>query len=80
MPDTEDRVAIMGTWQDTIVNRASLAGDMNWQFGTRFASGVNPFDDFAVYYNTSEFQVLGTGHAKAMAGKNGRSAPLVATG
>ncbi|KAL8635124.1 MAG: hypothetical protein Q9228_007357 [Teloschistes exilis] len=80
VPDTEDRLATMGKWQDTIVNKTSLAGDMNWQFGTRFASGANPFDNFAVYYNTSEYAVLGTAHAKAMAGKNGRSSPLVATG
>ncbi|KAL8688061.1 MAG: hypothetical protein Q9218_005930 [Villophora microphyllina] len=80
VPDGEDRVGIMGAWQDTIVGKTSIAGDMMWQFGTPFPDGENPYDNFAMYYNTSEYQVLGNAHAKAMTGKNARSSALVATG
>ncbi|KAI4235176.1 MAG: hypothetical protein LQ352_008118 [Teloschistes flavicans] len=80
VPDGEDRVGIMGAWQATIVNKTSLAGDMVWQFGTALPSGANPFDNYAVYYGSGEYGVLGTAHAKAMSGKNGKASPLVATG
>ncbi|KAL8710905.1 MAG: hypothetical protein Q9225_007202 [Loekoesia sp. 1 TL-2023] len=69
VPDGEDRVGIMGEWQDTILSKTSIAGDMMWQFGTQFSSGVNPFDNYAVYYGSSDLQTLGNGHAKAMTAK-----------
>ncbi|KAL8712598.1 MAG: hypothetical protein Q9220_003129 [cf. Caloplaca sp. 1 TL-2023] len=62
----QDRVGIMGGWQNTVLTKTSVAGDMMWQFGTQFPSGTNPFDYYAMYWNTSEYKVLGDQHAKAM--------------
>ncbi|KAL9613989.1 MAG: hypothetical protein Q9167_001469 [Letrouitia subvulpina] len=72
VPQGEDRKGIMGQWQDTIVTKTSVAGDMIWQFGTHFPSGNNPFDEYALYYDStpnSDYDVLATQHAKAMAAK-----------
>ncbi|KAI4138184.1 MAG: hypothetical protein L6R39_006923 [Caloplaca ligustica] len=69
VPDGENRIAIEGPWQDTVVSKTSIAGDMMWQFGTKFPSGTNPFDNYALYYNTSDYQTLGNQHAKVMAEK-----------
>lgn len=69
VPDGEDRVGIEGPWQDTILTKTSIAGDMMWQFGTQFPSGVNPYDNYALYYGTSDFKTLGTDHAAAMSKK-----------
>ncbi|KAI4216287.1 MAG: hypothetical protein LQ351_001297 [Letrouitia transgressa] len=72
VPQGEDRKGIMGKWQDTIVTKTSVAGDMFWQFGTRFPSGNNPFDEYALYYDTtagSDFDVLARQHAQTMAAK-----------
>ncbi|KAL9044025.1 MAG: hypothetical protein Q9214_002808 [Letrouitia sp. 1 TL-2023] len=72
VPQGEDRKAIMGQWQDTIVTKTSVAGDMVWQFGTHFPSGNNPFDEYALYYDTtanSDYDVLARQHAKVMAAK-----------
>ncbi|KAL8949282.1 MAG: hypothetical protein Q9222_004588 [Ikaeria aurantiellina] len=71
----QDRVSIMGAWQDTVLTKTSVAGDMMWQFGTQFPSGINPFDYYAMYWNTSEFKVLGDQHAKAMTAK--KTKPLL---
>ncbi len=69
VPDGQDRVGIMGPWQDTVVQKTSIAGDMMWQFGTQFPSGARPLDYYAVYYGTSELQTLGNAHAQVMAAK-----------
>ncbi|KAL8755100.1 MAG: hypothetical protein Q9184_004895 [Pyrenodesmia sp. 2 TL-2023] len=69
VPDGEDRVGIMCPWQDTVVKKTSIAGDMMWQFGTKFPSGAQPLDNYAVYYNTNDLQTLGNAHAKVMAAK-----------
>ncbi|KAL8738189.1 MAG: hypothetical protein Q9181_001002 [Wetmoreana brouardii] len=79
VPDGEDRLSIMGAWQDTVINKTSVAGDMMWQFGIKFPSGAQPLDNFAVYYGTPEYQVLGNQHAKAMTAKKGTVSALVAT-
>ena len=62
----------MPLWQDTVLKQTSVAADAFWQFATAFADGVNPYDEYALYWNAtagSDYQVLGTGHAKAMAAK-----------
>ncbi|KAL8674665.1 MAG: hypothetical protein Q9168_000973 [Polycauliona sp. 1 TL-2023] len=68
--DGLDRQGIMGPWQDTIVKKTSVAGDMLWQFGTNFPSGVTPLDGYAVFWNTTDLNVLGKGMAGRMAGKS----------
>ncbi|KAL8910695.1 MAG: hypothetical protein Q9171_004030 [Xanthocarpia ochracea] len=68
VPEGEDRIGIMGRWQDTVL-KTSIAADMMWQFGTKFPSGATPLDNYAVYWNSTELNVLGNEHAKAMATK-----------
>ena len=69
VPEGEDRIGIMGQWEDTVLTKTSIAGDMMWQFGTKFPSGETPLDNYAVYWNTTELDVLGNRHATAMATK-----------
>ncbi|KAL8937744.1 MAG: hypothetical protein Q9216_004273 [Gyalolechia sp. 2 TL-2023] len=64
-----DRLGAVSKWQDTVLSKTSLAGDMNWQFGTNFPSGNNPYDNYALFYGTSDFKVLATDHAAAMSRK-----------
>lgn len=71
-PTAALRKAWMPLWQDTVLKQTSVAADAFWQFATTFADGVDPYDEYAVYWNAtagSDYQVLGTGHAKAMAAK-----------
>ena len=70
VPDHEDRVSIMGGYQNTVVQKTSLAGAMNWQFGTQFPSGTNPFDEYALRWGESVYQSLGTQFASVMNGKS----------
>ncbi|KAI4129034.1 MAG: hypothetical protein LQ338_002450 [Usnochroma carphineum] len=67
VPDGQNRIAIEGPWQDTVMSKTSIAGDLMWQFGTKFPSGANPYDNYAMYYNTSDYQTLGNQHAKVVA-------------
>ena len=71
-PTPELRAQWMPQYQDTIVKKTSLASDMVWQFGTHFPDGNNPFDEYAIYYDTdpnSEYQKFMAGQAKRMAAK-----------
>ncbi|KAI4272776.1 MAG: hypothetical protein L6R38_006515, partial [Xanthoria sp. 2 TBL-2021] len=47
VPEGMDRIATAGPWQDTVLRRTSVAGDMMWQFGTKFPSGIMPLDNYA---------------------------------
>ena len=67
--DASIRLGIEEDWQNTVINMTSVAYDSFWQFGTNLPSGTNPFDSYAIYYNTSEYQVLGNQHAAAMNAK-----------
>lgn len=69
IPDQSIRLGIEQDWQNTIVNKTSLAYDSFWQFGTNLASGANPFDSYAIYYGSDEYKVLGNQHAAAMNAK-----------
>ncbi|KAL8994714.1 MAG: hypothetical protein Q9188_006992 [Gyalolechia gomerana] len=69
VPDGEDRLGIEGKWQDTVIGKTSVAGDMMWQFGTKFPSGVNPYDNYALYCGTSDYKTLANDHALAMTKK-----------
>ncbi|KAL9593796.1 MAG: hypothetical protein Q9219_007375 [cf. Caloplaca sp. 3 TL-2023] len=63
------RVNVTGGWQGTVVGKTSVAGDLVWQFGTAFPSGVRPLDEYAVYYGSGEYGVLAVNHTKVMGGK-----------
>lgn len=70
--NTADHQLLMTPWQQTVLQNTSVAYDSFWQFGTQPLS-INPFDNYAVYYNTttgSDYQVLGYQHAAAMLAKN----------
>ncbi|KAL8734380.1 MAG: hypothetical protein Q9166_001578 [cf. Caloplaca sp. 2 TL-2023] len=69
VPEGLDRQGIAAPWLDTVLTKTSVAGDMLWQFGTKFPSGILPLDNYAVYWNTSDLNVLGYQHAQAMAAK-----------
>ncbi|KAL9008391.1 MAG: hypothetical protein Q9173_006482 [Seirophora scorigena] len=66
----EDRVGIAGPWQNTVLRKTSLAGDLMWQFGTQFPSGTRPLDEYAVYWGSGELNTLGSEHVRAMEAKN----------
>ena len=66
--DSSIRQSVESEWQSTIKDKTSVAYDAFWQFGTSLQS-ANPFDNFAVYYDTPEFDVLGKQHAAAMLAK-----------
>ncbi|KAI4253655.1 MAG: hypothetical protein L6R42_007498 [Xanthoria sp. 1 TBL-2021] len=70
VPEGMDRIATAGPWQDTVLRKTSVAGDMMWQFGTKFPSGILPLDNYAVFWNSSELAVLGCQHARDMAAKS----------
>ncbi|KAI4286380.1 MAG: hypothetical protein L6R35_004364 [Caloplaca aegaea] len=76
VPDGVDRVAIARPWQETVLHKTSIAGDLMWQFGTQFPSGTKPLDHYAVYWDTSDLRVLGNGHVSEMAGKKAVAATL----
>ncbi|KAL8678343.1 MAG: hypothetical protein Q9186_005300 [Xanthomendoza sp. 1 TL-2023] len=64
-----DRVAILLKWQETVVKKTSVAADAAWQFGTVFPSGATPLDEYAVFWNSSELEVVGVQHAREMKAK-----------
>ena len=75
-PSPELRAQWMSQWQNTILKNTSIAGDMIWQFATKFVDGTNPYDEYAIYYDAapgSEFQTLGVEQAKAMSAKPPRA-------
>lgn len=59
-------------WQETVVNKTSVAYDSFWQFATNSPSVINAVDNFALFYNTtvgSDYQVLAIQHAQDMLDK-----------
>ncbi|KAL8870289.1 MAG: hypothetical protein Q9174_003634 [Haloplaca sp. 1 TL-2023] len=69
VPQSEDRATIMGGYQNTVVQKTSIAGAMNWQFGTSLPSGNNPFDEYALRWGEAVYQQLGVQFASVMNGK-----------
>ena len=62
-----DKVANMQPWQETILcNTTNIAYDSFWQFGTNLTSGADYFDEYTIYYKTSDYEVLAAEHAQAM--------------
>ncbi|CAF9932350.1 MAG: hypothetical protein HETSPECPRED_008336 [Heterodermia speciosa] len=73
VPDQSIRQDVESEWQQTVLEKTSVAYDSFWQFGSQLPSGTNPFDGYAIYYNTSEYEVLGNQHAKDMSQKKARA-------
>ena len=73
VPDQSIRQDVESEWQQTVLTKTSVASDSFWQFGTQLPSGTNPFDSYAIYYNTSEFEVLGTQHAQDLSKKKAKA-------
>lgn len=69
VPDASLRLGVERKWQTTVLNSTSVAYDSFWQFGTNFTDGTDPYDDYAVFYGTNEYKVLGNDHAAAMHAK-----------
>lgn len=63
-----NRTAVLEQWQKTVLD-SDIAYDSLWQFGTKFADGFNPYDDFAVFYDDQEYKDVVVKHAAAMAEK-----------
>ncbi len=68
-PDASTHIALTKPWQDTIVQNTRITMDSIWQFATHLPSGTNPVDNFAICYNTSDYQVLAYDHVQAMHAK-----------
>ena len=71
--DTNNHSTIMEPWQQTTLANTSVAYDSFWQFATTLSNDLDPYDDYAIYYNTtagSDYEVLAYQHAAAMLAKN----------
>ena len=66
-PYPHNHTDIVGPWQDAVL-KSGLAADQNWQFGPAGLS-INPSkvsDVYTIFYNDTEYQILGKEHAKEM--------------
>lgn len=71
--DASNKTTVMKPWQQTTLLNTSIAYDSFWQFATPLSGGVNPYDNYALYYNTaagSDYDTLVYKHAAAMLAKN----------
>jgi hypothetical protein len=66
--NTNNRTSTMRMYQET-VTASQVAYDGNWQFGTVFADGEAPFDDYTSYYGTEYFSETEVVHVKEMEAK-----------
>ncbi len=67
--DLANRTEVMREWQMTIT-QSEIAYDSWWQFATNFTDGTDPYDKYAIYYGTEEYQGLVVQHVKEMEAKN----------
>lgn len=70
VPNPSFREGVEFEWQDTVLTKTSVAFDSRWQFGTKFASGMNPYDEFVVYVGSGEYKVLAEEHVADMNAKS----------
>ena len=71
-PYENNHTALTLQWQETVVNKTSVAYDSFWQFATNSPSVMSAVDNFALFYNTtlgSDYQVLAIQHAQDMLNK-----------
>jgi len=66
--NTYNRTSTMRMYQETIV-ASQIAYDGNWQFGTVFPDGEDPFDDYTSYYGTAYYNETEIVHVKEMEAK-----------
>ncbi|KAK0701887.1 glycoside hydrolase superfamily [Lasiosphaeria miniovina] len=71
-PERGNHTRVLAPWLDTIV-KSGLAAEQVWQFGPAnvSANSADFGDEFTVYYNSSEFALLGAKHAQDMLDKGG---------
>ncbi|KAL3423950.1 endo-beta-1,4-mannanase [Phlyctema vagabunda] len=69
-PFPNNHTAIEKPWQDAVL-KSGLAADQIWQFGTHDLSIPGPVysDVNTIYYNETEYRILGKEHAAAMLAK-----------
>jgi mannan endo-1,4-beta-mannosidase len=69
-PDRHNHSFILRPWQEA-VRKSGIAADQIWQFGPAnltadlFAIG----DEYSLYFNDTDFEEVGKGHAKKMLDK-----------
>ena len=66
--NTKNRTTTMTQYQATIL-ASEIAYDGNWQFGTVFLDGENPFDSYTSFYGTEYYNETVIAHTKEMVAK-----------
>ncbi|KAE8453973.1 hypothetical protein EG329_007749 [Mollisiaceae sp. DMI_Dod_QoI] len=61
-----NKPSIEGPWQTTALNTTGIASDMYWQYGDTLSTGKTPDDKYTIYYGSSDFATLVTGHVKSI--------------
>ncbi|KAI9876047.1 MAG: hypothetical protein M1830_007460 [Pleopsidium flavum] len=69
-PYPDNHTAITQPWQQTVLTQTRIGYDSFWQFGTDLSSGRSPFDQYAIFSDTSDYQTLAVQHAKDMLAKS----------
>jgi mannan endo-1,4-beta-mannosidase len=70
-PFPHNHTRVEEPWQTTVLKNTSIAADQIWQFGSPDLS-VSPGslgDVNTIYYNDTEYKILGSGHAAALLAK-----------
>ncbi|KAL6912561.1 hypothetical protein ACHAP8_010410 [Fusarium lateritium] len=65
---TSNRTAVLKEYQETILS-TDIAYDSFWQFASNLPSGANPYDAYAIFYGSQEYQDVVIDHAKAISAK-----------
>lgn len=66
-PNVPDHhLAVERKWQTTVLSDTRLAMDQFWQFGTHLSTGLSDYDNFTIWYNSTEYPILARKHAAAM--------------
>jgi mannan endo-1,4-beta-mannosidase len=65
-PSPHNHSAVEVQWQSTVLDETRVAMDQFWQFGTDFGDQLSSYDDFTIWYNDTEYDVLARQHAAAM--------------
>lgn len=69
---TSNKPSIEGSWQTTALNTSGIAGDMYWQYGDTLSTGKTSDDGYTIYYGSSDFASLITGHVKSIGSGQGK--------
>jgi mannan endo-1,4-beta-mannosidase len=63
---SSNKPSIEGPWQTTALNTSGIAADMYWQYGDTLSTGKTSDDGYTIYYGSSDFASLVTGHVKSI--------------